>query len=265
VDIEGNVVWITGASSGIGEALAHEIVALGGKVILSARNEKKLKQIEKNINRGDSTFVLPLNMENFKDFPLIVQRAVEKWGSLDILINNAGISQRSLVSETEPSVVNRIISTNYTGPAILTGLVIPLMQKNKKGHCLFLSSVAGKFATPMRSTYAASKMALQGFSDALRAEVYRDNITVTLVVPGFVKTQISINALEGKGNKHNIMDPNQDRGISSEKAARIIVKGLVKNRREIYCGLVAKTRFALFMARYLPCLLAKIMRTAKVT
>ena len=263
--IKGSIIWITGASSGIGEALAHELVSQGAKVILSARNEEKLKEIEQEIGKKNDTFVLPIDMENTRELPIKMEQALRQWGSLDILINNAGISQRSLISETEPEVVNKIMTINYIGPAILTGLVIPHMQKQKKGHCLFVSSVAGKFATPLRSSYAASKMALQGFSDALRAEVYGDNIKVTLVVPGFVKTQISINALEGQGNSHNKMDPNQEGGISSKKAASVIAKGILKDKREIYCGLVAKTRFAMFMARFLPSILAKIMRTANVT
>jgi len=263
VEVKDKVVWITGASSGIGEALAYQVSREGGRVVLSARNEEKLIAMAKDL--GDDCLVLPLDMSCWDSFPAAVERVLEKWGRIDILINNAGISQRSLVAETEISVVEKIMITNYVGPAGLTGLVIPHMMEQKGGYCLFVSSVAGKFATPLRSTYAASKMALQGFTDALRAEVYPYGIRVSLIVPGFVKTAISLNALEGKGNKHDKMDPNQEGGISPEKAARIIIRGIVREKREILLGMVPKTRFALFLSRFFPGLLARMMRTARVT
>jgi dehydrogenase/reductase SDR family member 7B len=261
--VENRIVWITGASSGIGEALAYELHEKGARVILSARNREKLEEIASNL--GDNCFVLPLDMMDKSSFGNGIKAVLHKWGKIDILINNAGISQRSLVADTDISVVEKIMMTNYVGPASLTGLVIPHMIEENNGYCLFVSSVAGKFATPLRSSYAASKMALQGFTDSLRAEVFKHGIKVSLIVPGFVKTAISLNALEGKGNQHGKMDPNQDGGISAEKAAKIIIRGIEKEKREIYLGMVAKTRFALFLSRFFPSLLAVMMRKVKVT
>ncbi|MBN2625191.1 MAG: SDR family oxidoreductase [Spirochaetales bacterium] len=261
--VNNRVVWITGASSGIGEALAYEFHKKGARVVISARNKEKLDQISQSL--GENCYVLPLDMMERNSFGEALESVLQKWGRIDILINNAGISQRSLVADTDITVVEKIMMTNYVGPAGLTGLVIPHMIERNEGYCLFVSSVAGKFATPLRSSYAASKMALQGFTDSLRAEVHHQGIRVSLIVPGFVKTAISLNALEGKGNQHGLMDPNQERGISAEQAAKIIVKGIEKEKREIYLGMVAKTRFALFLSRYIPSLLAVVMRKAKVT
>ncbi len=263
MQIDKAVVWITGASSGIGEALAYEIHRKGGIVVLSARNREKLAKMAEKIG-GERSMIVPLDMTDRTSFPFALEQVLEKWGRVDILINNAGVSQRAPVSETKISVIEKIMETNFMGPAALTSLIIPHMIERKRGYCLFVSSVAGKFATPLRSSYSASKMALQGFTDALRAEVYEDNIKVSLIVPGFVKTEISVNALEGEGQKHNLMDPNQARGITPSKAAGIIIRGIEREKREIYMGLVGKTRFALFMSRFFPGILARIIRKADV-
>ena len=263
MQIKDKVVWITGASSGIGEALAYRISQMGGLVVLSARNQEKLEKIAEKAGH-EKCMILPLDMTDRDSFSFALERVIDKWGRVDILINNAGVSQRAPVSDTKIPVIERIMETNFIGPASLTSLVIPHMIQRKTGYCLFVSSVAGKFATPLRSSYSASKMALQGFTDALRAEVYDDNIKVTLIVPGFVKTDISINALEGEGQKHNVMDPNQARGISPDRAAQVIIRGIEKEKREIFMGLVGKTRFALFLSRFCPALLARIMRNAEV-
>jgi short-subunit dehydrogenase len=263
VDIKNKVIWITGASSGIGEALAYQAAKKGARVVISARSKEKLHEIASSID-GSSVMIIPLDMTVSESFPEAVDSIIQKWGKIDILVNNAGVSQRATVVDTDFSVVKKIMETNFIGPAGLTSLVVSKMIEQKSGYCLFVSSVAGKFATPLRSSYAASKMALQGFSDSLRAEVHNYNIKVSLIVPGFVKTAISLNSLDREGNKRNIMDPNQARGIEPHKAAERILYCIEKEKREIYMGMVFKTRVALFLSRFLPGQLAKIMRKADV-
>jgi len=264
MELENRVIWITGASSGIGEALALQAYKKGAKVILSARNEKKLKDMTAFFDK-ERFRILPLDLSDHHALPEKAKKAKSFWNQLDILVNNGGISQRSLLTETDYKVMKKIIDVNFLGTAILSRECSVKMMEQKEGYILMVSSVAGKFSTPLRTIYAASKMALQGLCDGLRAELWSSNIKVSLIVPGFVKTNISINALEGKGNNHGKMDPNQNVGISSAKAAQIIIKGIKKEKREIYMGLVPKTRFALFLARFYPGILARILRKAEVT
>ena len=258
------VCWITGASSGIGEALAQKMYASGARVILSARSVDKLEEICGSWEDKDRWLIIPLDLADHNRLAPAAGEAEKRWGRIDALINNAGISQRSLAAETEFSVMKKIIDINYLGSAGLTREVLPGMISRGSGIIAPVSSVAGKFSTPLRSTYSASKMALQGFYDGLRAEVYDKGIQVNFIVPGFVRTNISINAMNGSGGKHGAMDPNQDSGISAEEAAEIIMKGIEKNKLEIYMGIAPKVRLALFLSRNFPGILAKMLRTAEV-
>lgn len=262
--VQNKVLWITGASSGIGEALAKEAYKRGASLILSARREKKLQEVSLEMN-PERVLILPLDLSEHRLFPGKVEEAYNRWGRVDILFNNGGISQRSLLEDTEYSVIRSIMDINFIGTAALTREVIPRMIEQKQGYILAVSSVAGKFSTPLRSIYSASKMALQGFLDGIRAELWSKGIKVSLVVPGFVRTEISLNALEGSGEKHQKMDPNQESGISSEQSARDILKGMDKEKREIFTGWVPKLRVAYFLSRNFPGVLAKMMRKADVT
>ncbi len=259
------VYWITGASSGIGEALVREIYKQGRRVILSSRNIKKLEEICRQWDDPQRYLVLPLDMQDHQGMEETVKKAWKRWERLDVLINNAGISQRSEALETEYTVMKTIMDVNYLGAAWLTRCVLPYMIRQERGAVGAVSSVAGKFATPLRSSYSASKMALQGYFDGLRAEVHRNGISVSLIVPGFVKTNISLNALEGSGKKHDKMDPNQEAGISTEKAAAVIVKGMSRKKREIYLGITLKVHIALFLRRFFPGILERLLRSADVT
>ena len=258
------VCWITGASSGIGDALARLFYRKGARVILSARSEEKLNVLCAGWDDPDRYMVLPLDMGAHETLEEAARMANSRWGRIDTLINNAGISQRSLAAETDFSVMKTIMDVNFLGSAGLTRAVLPYMIEQKDGIIAPVSSVAGKFSTPLRSSYSASKMALQGFYDGLRAEVYFQGIHVNFVVPGFVKTSISINAMNASGGKHGKMDPNQAAGISPEKAAEIIIRGLEKNKREIYMGIAPKVRMALFLSKALPGVLARMLRKAEV-
>jgi short-subunit dehydrogenase len=258
------VCWITGASSGIGEALATKIYHNGGKVILSARSEEKLTSLTESWIEKERLFILPLDLGKHEELQDAAETAYKHWGRIDVLINNAGVSQRSLAIETDFEVMKTIMDVNFLGSACLSKAVVPYMLNQKNGIIAPVSSIAGKFSTPLRTSYSASKMALQGFYDGLRAELFTQGIHVNLIVPGFVKTNISLNALNGSGKKHGVMDPNQASGISPDKAAALIMKGLEKNKREIYIGLFPKVRLGLFLSRAFPGLLAKMLRTAEV-
>ncbi|MDA3957708.1 SDR family oxidoreductase [Oceanispirochaeta sp.] len=258
------VCWITGASSGIGKALAESIYLRGGRVILSARSAGMLNSLTADWEDKDRTLILPLDIGCHEELTQAAQKAQARWGRIDVLINNAGVSQRSLAAETDFEVMKTIMDVNFLGSAGLTRAVLPYMIARNSGIIAPVSSVAGKFSTPLRTSYSASKMALQGFYDGLRAELHSQGIHVNFIIPGFVKTNISINALKANGEKHAEMDPNQAAGISSEKAARIILKGLEKNKREIYMGIAPKVKLALFLSKAFPGVLAKMLRSANV-
>jgi short-subunit dehydrogenase len=261
-----NVAWITGASSGIGCALAVEYARLGWKVILTSRREEKLQEV-KGIcaAEDDRVAVLPADLTDLAGIPKVVEKAEALFGKIDLLINNAGQSQRSTVVETEMDVYEHILRLDLLAAIALTKGVLPGMLSRKTGHIAAVTSVAGKFGAPLRSGYSAAKFSLHGFFDALRLEVWKDNIAVSLIVPAFVKTDISMNALTGDGNPYGTMDQNQEEGMSPEDCAKQIVRGLRKKKREFYVALNGRARFALFLNRYFPGLLARILRTARAT
>lgn len=232
------VVWITGASSGIGEACARACSQQGAKVILSARSVSKLEQIASTLQEAA---ILPIDVSDTNDTPAKVEEAINAFGQVDVLINNAGISQRGLVKETSLDVDRRIFEVNYFGNIALTKALLPHMMDRKTGNIAVISSIAGKLATPGRSSYAASKHALHGFYDALRAEVTDHGIGINMICPGYIRTNISVNALNGAGEKHGVMDPNQDAGISAETCASMIVEAINKNKRELHIGKREKT------------------------
>lgn len=258
------VCWITGASSGIGKALAQRLYDQGSRVILSARSVDKLKSICSDWKDKERYLIIPLDMGDHEKLPVAAAEAQKRWGRIDVLVNNAGVSQRSLAAETDFAVMKQIMDINYLGSAGLTREVLPFMLEQKSGIIAPVSSVAGKFSTPLRTSYSASKMALQGFYDGLRAEVYDQGIQVNFIVPGFVKTNISLNAMNATGGKHGEMDPNQASGISPENAAGIILNGMEKNKLEIYMGIAPKVKLALFLSRNMPSVLAKMLRKAEV-
>ena len=202
------VIWITGASSGIGEHLAYAFSEQGAKLILSSRNQQELTRVKQNCSNPDSIRILSLDVAKFEQATVIYQQVKEAWGTPDILINNAGISQRELVKDTAFLVDKKIMDVNFLGTVAVTKAVLPDMLAKKSGQIVVISSVMGKIGTPFRSAYAASKHALQGWFDCLREEVYQDNIKVTIICPGYVHTNVTINALKGDGSKNNTMADN---------------------------------------------------------
>lgn len=255
-------VWITGASSGIGEALAHAFANAGSNLVLSARRAEELERVKNELPvAAESVMVLPLDLEQPNNFPALVAAVQSRFIHIDIVIHNGGISQRALVQDTLLAVDQKLMAVNYFGAVALTKAVLPVMLQQQYGHFVVISSLVGKFGTPKRSAYAASKHALHGFFDSLRAEVWRQNIQVTLVCPGYIRTKISINALDATGGKHNRMDRNQERGMAPEHCAALILKAVAAGKQEVIIG--GKEKLGVYFKRFVPGLFARIIRNMK--
>ena len=261
---QGKVVWLTGASSGIGEALAYDLATRGAMLVLSARRAEELERVKARCQRPGNHMILPLDLADWTDFAAKVAEVEARFGHIDILFNNAGISQRSLARDTTIDVDRRLMEVNYLGTVALTKTVLPSMLRRKQGHIATITSVAGKLGTPMRSGYAASKHALHGFFDSLRAEVWRENVRISLICPGFIKTNLPLVALTGDGSPQGKMDNAQAKGMEPADFARRTLDALARGRDEVVVG-GAKEHMGAWLKRFAPGLLARALRTAKVT
>jgi short-subunit dehydrogenase len=256
------VIWITGASSGIGEAAARKFSTEGFSLILSARNTQELERVKNSCAFPEDCRILPLDLASSDDFPEKVATAISFFGQVDMVLHNGGISQRSLIKDTLLEVDRRLMEVNYFGTVALTKAILPHFLVRKKGQFGVITSLVGKFGTPYRSSYAGSKHALHGFFDTLRAEHHQDGISVTLICPGFIRTQVSINAVTGDGTPLGEMDQAQDQGMSPEACAKQLYRAMKSKKEEVYIG--GKETLAVYLKRFLPCLFSKILRTAKV-
>ena len=231
MDCKGKIIWVTGASSGIGEALAKRFSAEGAFVIISGRRIEALRSV--GLACRSDTLELPFDVTDLAALPAIVAQA-EAWrGRIDMLVNNAGISQRSLARDTSFEVYRTIMEVDFFAPVRLTQLVMPAMLARGDGHIIAMSSVAGKIGGVMRSGYSAAKHAMIGYFDALRAENEHAGLKVTVVTPGFVKTSIAVNALSGDGSARGRSDDDIEAGLSVTEAVDIIFEGLAAGKREI--------------------------------
>jgi short-subunit dehydrogenase len=265
--LTGKVVWITGASSGIGEALVYELAKKGARLIISSRRKEELERVKGNCVAGaqPNVRVLPLDLAQPATLQLCAEAAIQVFGHVDILINNGGISQRSLAKDTTIDVDRRVMEIDYFGTVALTKYLIPHFIKRKSGHFVTISSVLGLIGTPYRSGYAAAKHALHGFFDSLRAELWKEskNIYVTLVCPGWIRTNVTINALTGDGSKLNQMDPTTDHGMSPQTFAKKMVRVIEAKTEQVFIG-GFKERMAIYVMQYFPRMFSKIIRKAKV-
>ena len=258
------VVWITGASSGIGEALTYVLAKRGAQIIISARRKQKLQKVKANCGEAaDNIFILPFDLADHKEIPKKCNQALERFGRIDYLFNNGGVSQRSLAVETDIDVVKKIMAINYTGTVLLTTQILPGMMERREGHIIVTSSVMGKFGTPMRSSYAASKHALQGYFESLRHEMEPHNINVTIVCPGFIHTDVSVNALTGDGKKYRKMAPGQNEGMDPELFAQKLLKAVKKNKKEVFIG--GSEILSIYLKRYAPGLLNWLIKHVDTT
>jgi dehydrogenase/reductase SDR family member 7B len=256
------VVWITGASSGIGEALVRALAAEGAIIVLSSRREDELKRVQAEAKlQDDKCLILPLDLANTSAVDELTSQVIGRFGRIDMLVNNGGISQRSLAKDTPVEIDRKVMEVNFFGTVAVTKSVLPYMVKQKNGHIVTISSIAGKFGFFFRSAYSASKHALHGFFESLRLEIAEDNIRVTLVCPGKIRTNISLNAVTGSGTTHNKMDEATDKGLSAEDCARQILQAIRKEKEEVYIG--GNELMAVTVKRLLPGLFSKMIRKAK--
>lgn len=256
------VAWITGASSGIGEALAYALSAQGARLVLSARRAAELDRVRQQCTNPDAHLVLPLDLTTL-DAATVVQQVLDNFGRLDLLIHSGGVSQRATVLETSMAVQRRIMEINYFGAIALTHAVLPAMLARKRGHLVVISSLSGKISTPRRSAYAASKHALHGFFNALRAEVYHDGLRVTIVCPGYITTNLSYNALTGEGGAHGQMDPTQAKGLAPATLAERILLAIDRQEEEVLIG--GKEVWGVYLQRFFPGLYSRMIRRTKIT
>ena len=230
------VVWITGASSGIGAELARQYSNFGVKLILSSRRADELNKVKSDCCSPENIKILPFDLIDFKSIPELVKTAYEFFGYIDILINNAGISQRSLIIETDFEVYKKLIEINYLGHVAISNAILPYFIRQGGGSFAIISSVMGKYSSPYRSGYAAAKHALHGFFDTVRMEHQNDNIFVTIICPGFVNTPISKNSLTGDGTPLGQNDRANAQGLSAELSAKKIISAISKKKWEISFG-----------------------------
>ena len=263
MDFKNKVVWITGASSGIGEALVYAFDRRGAKIVISARRETELERVKNNCKNPDNIIVQTLDLENHSSIDGVAQSVINKVNNIDFLINNGGISQRSLAKETPLNVDKRIMDINYFGTIALTKAVLPNMLERRNGHITVISSVTGKVGVPLRSAYAASKHALHGFFDTLRAEIWKENVHISIVCPGFIKTNISKNALKADGTAQNTMDPATNKGIEPSVLAEKIIDVISKKKEEVV--IAGKENIAIYLKRFLPKVFSRVIKKAKVT
>lgn len=260
--LKNKVIWLTGATSGIGEGLAYALAEQGAKLILSARRKEELQRVAEKC-KGVEVFVLPLDLANQSNFQEKTEEVINKFGHIDILINNGGISQRSLAKETKVEVDRSIMEINYFGAVALTKAVLPYFLKQGHGMFVVTTSTVGKIGTPYRSGYSASKHALHGFYDSLRAEEHDNNIKVLLVCPGFIQTNISINSLTENGQTLGTMDAATANGLSPKECARQIIKGILAEKQEIVVGGL-KEKGGIWLKRFLPSLFSVVIRKMPV-
>lgn len=260
---EDKVVWITGASSGIGEELSRQLANKGAKIILSARSLDKLEELKSVLSQSDSHTVIQMDLNENGNFKDLTDRVIEKYGKIDYLFNSGGVSQRSEASSTSMDVDRRIMEINYFGNIALTKAVLPHMQKEQSGHIIVTSSIAGKFGFYLRSAYSASKHALHGFYESVLLEEAKNNIFVTIACPGKINTSISKNALTEDGSAHGDMDHNQATGMSAEECVKQLLAATVKKKKEVLIG--NKEIKAVTLKRFFPALFWKVIKKQKAT
>lgn len=259
---QNKIIWITGASSGIGENLVYELARFGASIILSSRRTEEMERVAKASGLSDRDYlILPLDLEDHASIPEIVEKAVAWKGRIDILINNGGVSQRALAQSTTLEVEKKLFNINYFGTVEVTRHVIPHMISQGGGHINVVSSVLGKIGVSGRSTYCGSKHALHGYFDVLRSEVHEYGVHISVVCPGYIKTNVSRNAFSADGKPHAKMDHSQMKGMTGEQFAYKMARKLATKRNEYYIG--GPEILAVYMMRWVPWLVYRVQRRIK--
>ncbi|MBO0330069.1 SDR family oxidoreductase [[Muricauda] lutisoli] len=260
--IQGKTIWVTGASSGIGKSLVLALSSYPCNLILSSRREEELIKVKALCGNTDNIAILPLDLKNHEAMEMIAQKAISFYGKVDILVNNAGISQRSLIKNTKLEVYGQLMDINYLGTVALSKAILPHFIANKAGHYVTITSLMGKFGSPYRSGYCGAKHALHGFFDVMRMEHEKDGVKVTMVCPGFVRTNVAKNALTADGSPQQNDDVATKNGISPEVAAKKIITAIEKDKFEVYVG--GKEVKGIYLKRFFPKLLHKMVLKSQV-
>ncbi len=257
MDFAGKTAWITGASSGIGAALAAALAREGARPVLSGRDLPRLEKTAEACRRAGASavFILPFDLEDRDAVAAAPARAAALAGPVDLLVNNAGLGQRGLALATGPEILERVMAVDFFAAASLARGVAPGMVARGGGRLAVVTSLLAKFGAPRRSAYAAAKHALHGWFESLRAELLGTGVGVTLLVPGWVRTDISRRALEADGAAHGALDPGQARGLAPEECARRMVRALARDADEQLIG--GRECLAAYGKRFFPKWLAR--------
>ncbi|SDS48081.1 Short-chain dehydrogenase [Formosa sp. Hel1_31_208] len=256
------VIWITGASSGIGKSLAIALSEYNCKLILSARRVIELEKVKVLCRRPDQVFALPLDLEDVHAMKTITATAISTFGTIDVLVNNGGISQRSPIIDTTIEVDKKLMDIDYLGTVALSKALLPHFVAQQSGHYVVVSSLMGKFSSPLRSAYCGAKHALHGFFDALRMEHDKDNIMVTMICPGFVNTNVARNALTADGSQQGYQDEMTENGLDVDLFVKKMIKAIRKGKYEAYIGKFEA--FGVYVKRLSPRLLHWLVSRSKV-
>jgi dehydrogenase/reductase SDR family member 7B len=248
------IVWITGASSGIGEEIALQISKLGAILIVTSSNENLLQNLKLKIN--SKVHILPYNLLNIDGIDNLVQKAISLEGKIDYVIQSAGISQRSLASETSKEVYKKLMDINYFAPLAISQAILPYFVAQNSGSITVISSIAGLIGFPLRTGYCASKHAIKGYLETLQSELLKTNIHICIVYPGRINTNISKNALLGNGGNYGFEDENNQVGMRVDECAKRIIRGILNRKKYIY--ILKAERFLFWLWWFAPSLYFKI-------
>lgn len=260
--LNNKVIWITGASSGIGKSLAIELSNYPCKLILSSRRAAVLEEVKQLCKQPENIAILPFDLADYQTMQNIAEKAIKCYGKVDILVNNGGISQRSPIIETSIEVDKKLMEIDYLGTIALSKAILPHFIENQSGTFVVVTSLMGKFSSPLRSAYCGAKHALHGFFDALRLEHDKDNIKVTMICPGFVNTNVARNALTGDGSQQVHQDDMTENGLDPDVFVKRMIAAIKKEKFEAYIGKFEA--FGIYVKRLSPRLLHWLVLRSKV-
>lgn len=259
--LTGSRIWITGASSGLGREMARQALASGAKVVLSARRREALEEVRAASGKPGNVEIVLLDQANLEQSAAAAREAVAVFGGLDLIVLNGGVSQRSLAIETDIAVDQRLMTVNHFANVAIVKAILPQLIAQPSAKIGVISSLVGRVGSPYRTGYAASKHALHGFFDSLRAEI-PETVSITMVCPGFVKTSVSVNALTGDGSALGKMDRAQAQGLDVRPSAARALHAIDARKLEVY--IAGPEGKAIWLQRFAPWLLARMLRNAKV-
>jgi len=258
----GKVVWITGASSGIGRSLAVAFDRAGARLILSSRNREALEEVKRSCRRDAEIHVLPFDLADLEQLPAHAANALQCFGHVDYMVHNAAIALRDRAIHTDLDVDRRIMTTNYFAPIALTKALLPSMVQRRSGCFVVVSSLSGRYGGPLVSAYAASKHALHGFFESLRAEVHAEGIRITMIIPGFIRTSIAERALTGDGGMYGKTLQVHERGMDPDRCAKRMLNAIARGKEEALVGGVEV--YSVYLKRFFPRLLSIMVRNHPV-